>query len=809
MDFQDFYANYLRQQQIQKACDNMKQDEVDYDMSQANTLSNYTSRTTINSNFNQNQYPMQDESSTQTLLLNGSNQNQKGIVGFTNNNLKNQQKLLDVNNQRVFGRELINIDQERTFAQNNIQNNSKNQQSQNYSKPTGYSQIEKQNYAQTCNNNNKQLSDQNNLQQQNNLNQIKCNMSVECDGQNLKGENQQKLIDVNNQRVFGRDIANVDQERTFSQNNMQNSCKIQQSQNYAKPMGYTKIEKQNYMQVQNKDENQIYANHTKNNMYVEYDGQNQQKLANPNSQRVYAKETTISDQERLQQQNNIQNNFKSQQNQNFAKPLGYTKLDKQNVQNNNQLEQNSQQQSNCFNQLKRHMSLECINGDDNQNIKCESNFYSRNSMASQQMQDENYHAASNGFSNNNNTYKANTCKASYDKENFNQISTGFSGLTQSVQQNITFRQKNVMDVENSQQSHATTYRSLERKQVVEYTFPKDTLQKDPIYQYARTIFDYLRSNEEAYCAKGTMNKVQDEITARMRAIMVDWIVDVHLKFKLLPDTLYLTINLIDRYIERKQISKDRLQLLGATSMFIACKFEEIYPPEINDFVFICDSLYTKEQILQMEGELITAINFDLTYTSPLRFLNRYSYLNESTEVQYYCAQYLLELSLIEYKMTEYSSSNQAASALYLVNKIFDQPWSEELRNQSHYDQSSLKKCAKDMYALLQKANEFQYKYQIQVAEYENQKQLQMAQLKQWYNLEKSRLEQEQNFVQDHHEQLEIDYDQKRKEIEAKFKEIKGQLLCNNKNLVAIIRKFSLAEFKEPAKFLFCLEYPLP
>ncbi|KAL4510119.1 hypothetical protein ABPG72_010312 [Tetrahymena utriculariae] len=772
-------------------------------MSQANTLSDYTSRKTINSNFNQNQYVMQDESSTQTLQLNGSNQNPKGIVGFTNNNLKNQQKLLDVNNQRVFGRELINIDQERTFTQNNIQNNCKNQQSQNYSKPTGYSQNEKQNSIQTCNNNNKQLNDQNNLQEQNNLNQIKCHMSVEYDGQNLKGENQQKLLDVNNQRVFGRDIVNIDQERTFSQNNMQNSCKTQQqNQNYAKPMGYKKLEKkQNYIQVQNKDDN---SNLNKNNMYPEQDGQNQQKLANANNQRVFAKEKIASEQEKLQQQNSIQNNFKPLQNQNFAKPLGlgYTNLDKQNVQISNQIDQNSQQQSNYFNQLKRHMSFECINnGDDNQNIR-------RNNMTNQQMQDEDLHVSSNGYASNN-TYKANTCKASFDKENFSQISSGFSGLTQSVQQNITFRQKNVMDVENSQQSHSKTYRSLERKQVVEYTFPKDTLQKDPVFQYARTIFDYLRNNEELFCAKGTMTKVQDEITVRMRAIMVDWIVDVHLKFKLLPDTLYLTINLIDRYIERKQISKDRLQLLGATSMFIACKFEEIYPPEINDFVFICDSLYTKEQILQMEGELITAINFDLTYTSPLRFLNRYSYLNESTEVQYHCAQYLLELSLIEYKMTEYSSSNQAASALYLVNQIFDQPWSDELRNQSHYDQSSLKKCAKDMYALLQKANEFQYKYQIQVAEYENQKQLHMAQLKQWYNLEKSRLEQEQHFVQDHHEQLEIDYDQKRKEIEAKFKEIKGQLLCNNKNLVAIIRKFSLAEFKEPAKFLFCLEYPLP
>lgn len=91
-------------------------------------------------------------------------------------------------------------------------------------------------------------------------------------------------------------------------------------------------------------------------------------------------------------------------------------------------------------------------------------------------------------------------------------------------------------------------------------------------------------------------------------------------------------------------------------MFTACKLEEIYPPELNDFVFICDNLYTKEQILQMEGDLVSIINFDLTYTSPLRFLQRYSYLSESTESHIDCAQYLLELSLMEYTMLEYSSS---------------------------------------------------------------------------------------------------------------------------------------------------------
>jgi hypothetical protein len=97
----------------------------------------------------------------------------------------------------------------------------------------------------------------------------------------------------------------------------------------------------------------------------------------------------------------------------------------------------------------------------------------------------------------------------------------------------------------------------------------------------------------------------------MRSILVDWLVEVHLKFKLLPETLYLTVNLIDRYLERSQIHRSKLQLVGVTAMLIACKYEEIYPPIVKDFVYITDNAYTKEEILEMEGEMLQTLDFDI------------------------------------------------------------------------------------------------------------------------------------------------------------------------------------------------------
>ena len=87
---------------------------------------------------------------------------------------------------------------------------------------------------------------------------------------------------------------------------------------------------------------------------------------------------------------------------------------------------------------------------------------------------------------------------------------------------------------------------------------------------------------------------QTDINAKMRAILIDWLVEVHLKFKLMPETLYLTVNLIDRFLEREADARNKLQLVGVTAMFIASKYEEIYAPECRDFVYISDKAYTRD-----------------------------------------------------------------------------------------------------------------------------------------------------------------------------------------------------------------------
>jgi G2/mitotic-specific cyclin-B, other len=115
-------------------------------------------------------------------------------------------------------------------------------------------------------------------------------------------------------------------------------------------------------------------------------------------------------------------------------------------------------------------------------------------------------------------------------------------------------------------------------------------------EYVNDMYGHFRSIEGYKSVRPVFMESQPHINERMRSILVDWLVEVHLKFKLVPETLYLTINLIDRYLERKEVSRPKLQLIGVTSLLIASKYEEIYPPELRDLVYICDRAYTRSEV---------------------------------------------------------------------------------------------------------------------------------------------------------------------------------------------------------------------
>jgi len=224
-----------------------------------------------------------------------------------------------------------------------------------------------------------------------------------------------------------------------------------------------------------------------------------------------------------------------------------------------------------------------------------------------------------------------------------------------------------------------------------------------VAEYVNDIMVYLKKIEGLRHPSANYMAKQVDINARMREILIDWLIEVHFKFKLCAETLFLTINVIDRFLERRAVSRTKLQLVGCTAMLIASKYEEIYAPEVRDFVYISDRAYTKDQILAMESIMLNTLGFYLTVPSALRFGERFTKVDNSNSRQIHLVNYLMELTCQEYKFLKYLPSLIAASAVYLSNTMTHAtPWNATLESHTTYDEAALKPCVQDLYDLATK-----------------------------------------------------------------------------------------------------------
>ncbi|KAK6267978.1 hypothetical protein QUC31_012138 [Theobroma cacao] len=229
----------------------------------------------------------------------------------------------------------------------------------------------------------------------------------------------------------------------------------------------------------------------------------------------------------------------------------------------------------------------------------------------------------------------------------------------------------------------------------------DSDKKDPqlCSLYAPDIYNNLRVVElvrRPY--PNFMETIQRDITKSMRGILVDWLVEVSEEYKLVPDTLYLTVYLIDWFLSQNFIERQRLQLLGITCMLIASKYEEICAPRVEEFCFITDNTYTREEVLKMESQVLKYFGFQIFAPTAKTFLRRFlraaqaSYMSPSIELEY-LANYLAEMTLIDYGFLNFPPSIVAASAVFLARWTLDQschPWNPTLEHHTAYNVSDLK-----------------------------------------------------------------------------------------------------------------------
>uniref|UniRef100_A0A182MRM7 Uncharacterized protein n=1 Tax=Anopheles culicifacies TaxID=139723 RepID=A0A182MRM7_9DIPT len=205
-----------------------------------------------------------------------------------------------------------------------------------------------------------------------------------------------------------------------------------------------------------------------------------------------------------------------------------------------------------------------------------------------------------------------------------------------------------------------------------------------VSEYAQDIFDYLQEREPAYDIPDYMGR-QKHLTKRMRALLVDWMIEIQETFELNHETLYLAVKILDTYLSRVTISHEVLQLVGIAGMLIASKYDERLPPTVDDFVYFCDGAYERADLLKMERTVFRTIEYDLGYPLSYRFLRRYARVNRIPMMTLTLARYILETGLMDYNTVLVRDSKLACAALFIARRMLDQSgWNETLEYYSCY-----------------------------------------------------------------------------------------------------------------------------
>ncbi|KAH0698918.1 hypothetical protein KY284_013133 [Solanum tuberosum] len=216
-------------------------------------------------------------------------------------------------------------------------------------------------------------------------------------------------------------------------------------------------------------------------------------------------------------------------------------------------------------------------------------------------------------------------------------------------------------------------------------------------EYVGDLYAYYRKMEVYSCVSPNYMEQQSEINDNMRGVLIDWIIEVHDKFELKEETLFLTVNLLDRFLEKQVVAKNKLQLVGLVAFLIAGKYEEILPPLVHELVVISYETYTKKDVLEMEKLMLSTLQYNMSFPTPYVFMRRFLKAAQADKKLEELSFFLMELCLVEYEMLKHPPSFMAAAAIYTAQCTLYgvKEWSRTCEWHTGYSEDhSLMECAK-------------------------------------------------------------------------------------------------------------------
>eukprot|EP00088_Acartia_fossae_P051253 TRINITY_DN57592_c0_g1_i1.p1 TRINITY_DN57592_c0_g1~~TRINITY_DN57592_c0_g1_i1.p1 ORF type:complete len:288 (-),score=31.87 TRINITY_DN57592_c0_g1_i1:140-982(-) len=216
-----------------------------------------------------------------------------------------------------------------------------------------------------------------------------------------------------------------------------------------------------------------------------------------------------------------------------------------------------------------------------------------------------------------------------------------------------------------------------------------------VSEYADDIFTYMKKLERDTMPDPKYIDMHPDLAWRMRGVLLDWMIDVHDKFQLLPETLYLAINLVDRFLSIKVCNVSKLQLVGITALLIASKYEEILAPTVENFTRMIDEKHSENDVKKAERYMLKSLSWNLSFPNPLNWLRRLSKADRYNIQTRTMAKYLMEVAALDERCLGYGGSRIAAAAIYIARIVYEEGgWTPNMAHYANYSKQDLQPVVK-------------------------------------------------------------------------------------------------------------------
>lgn len=271
-------------------------------------------------------------------------------------------------------------------------------------------------------------------------------------------------------------------------------------------------------------------------------------------------------------------------------------------------------------------------------------------------------------------------------------------LNQSCQIPSTGNRKPLHDASSRVNMTKTMKPMIHKKHNNENEEPKFSMKRigdkeDPqdAYDYDLEVYITMKTDEDLYLADTDLFDLQSTITPKMRATVIDWLVEVHGKMGFHTDTLYLTVNLMDRFLSQCDIDKSTYQRYGCAALLIAAKNLELYPPSLKDLVRFADDSFTSRLLSKSEAQILIRLDFKVNPFLSSTFLKRYLRLLQPDFHLSMLGHYILETTIIDQSFIGDTPSKVAAAACFLAVTLYRGKghWNKEVEADTRYSFADL------------------------------------------------------------------------------------------------------------------------